>query len=187
MIRVVVDGLVKRFERVAIVDGASFEITPGELTYICGPSGAGKSTLARLIAGLESPDDGEIYFDGRVLRDVPIPERRVGLVPQQDALWPHLNVARNVGYGLKCQGVGRVERRRRVAEALGRSGSTVWRTAARTTSRRFNVTVCRSRARSSPTPSCSFWMSRSPRSNPGFAGRFGTRSAAFTSRDRSRC
>jgi ABC-type Fe3+/spermidine/putrescine transport system ATPase subunit len=119
MIRVVLDGLVKRYDGVAVVDGASLEVRPGELTYLLGPSGAGKTTLARLVAGLERADDGEIEFDGRPLRDVPPERRRVGLVFQQDALWPHLTVAENVGYGLQVRGVGRRERRRRVLEALG--------------------------------------------------------------------
>jgi ABC-type Fe3+/spermidine/putrescine transport system ATPase subunit len=119
MIRVVLDGLVKRYEGVAVVDGASFEVRPGELTVLLGPSGSGKTTIARLIAGLEPPDEGEIYFDGRPLREVPAHERKVGLLFQDDALWPHLSVAENVGYGLRVRGVGRRDRRQRVAEVLG--------------------------------------------------------------------
>jgi ABC-type Fe3+/spermidine/putrescine transport system ATPase subunit len=118
MIRVILDGLVKRYDRVAVVDEASLEIQPRALAVVLGPSGAGKTTLARLIAGLESPDAGDIYFDGRVMQRVPAEERRVGLVFQDDALWPHLTVAENVGYGLKLRGVARRARRLRVAEAL---------------------------------------------------------------------
>jgi ABC-type Fe3+/spermidine/putrescine transport system ATPase subunit len=118
MIRVVLDGLVKRFDRVAVVDGASLEIRPGEMAYVLGPPGAGKTTLARLVAGLEPPDEGDVYFDGRLMNAVAPQERKVGLVFQDDALWPHLTVAENVGYGLKVRGVARKERRRRVAEAL---------------------------------------------------------------------
>ncbi|MBX6313787.1 MAG: ABC transporter ATP-binding protein [Isosphaeraceae bacterium] len=122
MIRVVLDGLVKRYEGIAVVDGASLEVRPGELTFLLGPSGAGKTTLARLVAGLEEPDAGDIYFDGRVMQALPPQERRVGLVFQDDALWPHLTVAENVAYGLKVQGIERRERRRRVTEALGLVG-----------------------------------------------------------------
>jgi ABC-type Fe3+/spermidine/putrescine transport system ATPase subunit len=119
MIRVILDGLVKRHDRVAVVDEASLEIHPGELTFVLGPSGAGKTTLARLVAGLEAPDAGEIYFDGKVVNALPPRERRVGVVFQDEALWPHLTVAENVAYGLRVQGVPRRERRERVAEALG--------------------------------------------------------------------
>jgi ABC-type Fe3+/spermidine/putrescine transport system ATPase subunit len=119
MIRVVLDGLVKHIDRVAVVDGVTMEIRPGELTYLLGPSGSGKSMVARLIAGLDTLEEGEIYFDGRPMRDLKPADRKVGLVFQRDALWPHLSVAGNVGYGLKVRGVARRERRKRVTEALG--------------------------------------------------------------------
>ena len=118
MTRVILDGLVKQFDRVAVVDGASLETLPGELTVVVGPSCAGKTILMHLIAGLERPDEGEIYFDGRVMNAVPPEDRRVGLLFQDDALWPHLTVAENVGYGLKVKKVPRRERRRQVAQAL---------------------------------------------------------------------
>jgi ABC-type Fe3+/spermidine/putrescine transport system ATPase subunit len=119
MIRVTAHGLVKRYDRVAVVDGASLEIEPGEITCLLGPSGAGKTTLARLLAGLEAPDDGELYFDERLVNGVSPQERRVGMVFQDDALWPGMTVAENVGYGLAVRKVSRSERRERVAEALG--------------------------------------------------------------------
>ena len=118
MTRVRADGLVKRYDRVAAVDSASIELEHGALTVLLGPSGAGKTTLARLIAGLEPLDDGEIYFDARVIHTLPAHERRVGMVFQDDALWPRLTVAEHVEYGLKIQKVPRPERRERVAEAL---------------------------------------------------------------------
>jgi ABC-type Fe3+/spermidine/putrescine transport system ATPase subunit len=116
--RVSLEGLVKRYDGVAVVDGASLELRPGELAYLLGPSGAGKSTLARLVAGLEPLDDGVIFFDQRVIHTLPPQERKVGLVFQEEALWPRLTVAQNVGYGLKVQGLPKPERRERVAEAL---------------------------------------------------------------------
>jgi ABC-type Fe3+/spermidine/putrescine transport system ATPase subunit len=118
MIRVVLENLVKRYDEVAVVDGASLEIRPGEMSFVLGPSGSGKTTMARLIAGLETLDDGEIYFDGRLVHDLPPQARRVGLVFQDDALWPHMTVAENVGYPLKIRGVRRRDRRSQVAEAL---------------------------------------------------------------------
>jgi len=119
MIRVTLESLVKRHEKVAVVDHASLEIRPGELAFLLGPSGSGKTALGRLVAGLDDLDEGEIYFDGRVVHTLPPVERRVGLVFQDDALWPHLSVAENVGYGLKVRGVPRRDRRERVIEALG--------------------------------------------------------------------
>lgn len=119
MIRVVLENLVKRVDEVAIVDGASLEIRPGELSFVLGPSGSGKTTLARLIAGLDTLDDGEIYFDGRLIHDLPPQSRKVGLVFQDDALWPHLSVAENVAYPLKIRGVVRKDRRSQVSDALG--------------------------------------------------------------------
>ncbi len=119
MIRVVLENLVKRHDGVAVVDGASLEVRPGEMSFILGPSGAGKTTLARLLAGLDSLDDGEIYFDGRLIHDLPPEARKVGLLFQDDALWPHRTVAENVGYPLQARGVPRRDRRARVAEALG--------------------------------------------------------------------
>jgi ABC-type Fe3+/spermidine/putrescine transport system ATPase subunit len=119
MIRVVLENLVKRYDDVAVVDGASLEIRPGELAFLLGPSGAGKTTLARLVAGLEPLDDGEIYFDGRLVLEREPRDRKVGLVFQDDALWPHLSVADNVGYPLRLMGLPRRERREHVTEILG--------------------------------------------------------------------
>lgn len=121
MTGVVLGGLVKRLDRVAVVDldpDHPLDVAPGELLLVLGPSGSGKTTLARLIAGLESPDEGEIRFDDRSLSGVPPEDRKIGFVFQDDALWPHLSVAENVAYGLRARGVGRRERRSRVEEVL---------------------------------------------------------------------
>ena len=87
-----------------------------------GPPGSGKTTLARLVAGLDRLDDGEIYFDARMIHTLPPEERRVGLVFQDDALWPRHSVAENVEYPLRVRRVGRRERRRRVGEVLSLVG-----------------------------------------------------------------
>src|SRR5271167_1359517 len=117
MIRVILEGLVKHYGAVAAVDGASLELRPGEMTYILGPAGAGKTTLARLVTGLESLDDGEIYFGDRMVQSLPIHERGAGMVFHDLGLWPGLTVVDNVGFALKVQRVARADRRRRVAEA----------------------------------------------------------------------
>ena len=148
MIRVTLEGLVKRYDRVAVVDEASLEIRPGELTYVLGPSGAGKTTLARLVAGLEPLDDGEIYFDDRIVHKLPPQERRVGLVFQDDALWPRLTVAENVGYALEGPGT----RPRRATRPRGRG-------AGRPPDRQPGGKVPRRRSRSS---SASEWRWRAP-------------------------
>jgi ABC-type Fe3+/spermidine/putrescine transport system ATPase subunit len=118
MIRVIIEGLVKRYAQVAAVDGASLEIRPGELLCLLGPEGAGKTTLGRLIAGLEQPDDGEIYFDDRIVHTLAPHDRRVGLVFPDFALWPGLTVAENVDFPLRSRGMKTPERRQRVAETL---------------------------------------------------------------------
>jgi ABC-type Fe3+/spermidine/putrescine transport system ATPase subunit len=118
MIRVLVEGLVKRFGAVAAVDGASLEMAAGELTCLLGPTGAGKSTFGRLLAGLESVDDGEIFFDDRMVQNAPPQGRRVGMVFPDFALWPGMTVAENVGYPLKLRGLKNPERKARVAEML---------------------------------------------------------------------
>src|SRR5689334_20996240 len=104
MTRVILEGLVKRYGPVAAVDGASLEIRPGELACVLGPEGAGKSTLGRLLAGLETPDDGEVYLDDRMVQALPPHERGVALVFTDLALWPGLTVAEHVTYPLKMRG-----------------------------------------------------------------------------------
>jgi ABC-type Fe3+/spermidine/putrescine transport system ATPase subunit len=119
MIRVILEGLVKRFGSVDAVDGVSLELRPGEMTYVLGPVGSGKTTLARLVTGLEKLDDGEIYFGDRMVQSLPAHERKVGMVFDDLGLWPGLTVLDNVGFPLKAQKLSRVDRRRRVGEALG--------------------------------------------------------------------
>lgn len=121
MTRLVLEGLVKRYDRVSVVDldmDRPLEVEPGELLVGLGPSGAGKTVLARLVAGLERADEGEIYLDEKPVSLLPAEERRVGLVFQDDALWPHLTVEENLAFGLRARGISRKERRSRLDEAL---------------------------------------------------------------------
>ena len=100
---------------------AAAEIGPG-VTVVVGPSGSGKTTLLRLIAGLLKPDSGSIVLDDRVLADahtfVPPFRRNIGLVFQEYALFPHLTVAQNVGFGLRARGILKETRDARVARTL---------------------------------------------------------------------
>lgn len=118
MRRVLLDGLVKRYDGVAAVDGASIELRPGEITYVLGPSGAGKTTLARLVAGLERPDGGEIFFDDRMVQALPASDRGVGMVFEDLGLWPGLTVIEHIAYPLKVRRCSWAERRARVAETM---------------------------------------------------------------------
>ncbi|PIF21046.1 ABC transporter ATP-binding protein [Candidatus Pantoea floridensis] len=94
-------------------------VHPGETLVLLGPSGCGKTTTLRIISGLESCDaGGEVWFDDRNVTALPIEKRNVGMVFQNYALFPNLNVAENVAYGLKVQGVARAEREARVQEML---------------------------------------------------------------------
>ena len=116
--RISVQGPTKRFGQVVAVNGASFAIEEGELFTLLGPSGCGKTTLLRLIAGFYAPDEGEIRFNDRVMNAVPPDQRGIGMVFQNYALWPHMTVAQNVGYGLKLRKVGGAERARRIYAIL---------------------------------------------------------------------
>ncbi len=108
----------KNFGDTAVLKDISLEIADRELFFLLGPSGCGKTTLLRLIAGFYQPDAGELYFGDRRLNGVPPHQRNTGMVFQNYALWPHLNVAENVSYGLDVRRVPAAEKRDRVREAL---------------------------------------------------------------------
>ena len=117
---VVVDDLRIKYGNTEAVKGISFSIAPGEFVTLLGPSGCGKSTTLRCIAGLEPPSAGRISIDDQVVatadRQVPPERRGVNMVFQSYAVWPHMTVAGNVGYGLK--GMPKAEAQDRVAEVL---------------------------------------------------------------------
>jgi iron(III) transport system ATP-binding protein len=118
-----VSGLVKSFGATRVLRGVDLAVPAGSLVALLGPSGCGKTTLLRTVAGLERPDDGEIRVGDRLLAGPGVhvaPERRrIGMVFQDAALFPHLSVARNVAYGLSRRAPDRAER---VAEALALVG-----------------------------------------------------------------
>ncbi|MET0511663.1 MAG: ABC transporter ATP-binding protein [Thermoleophilaceae bacterium] len=111
-------GARKSYGDVVAVDGIDLEIAADEFFTMLGPSGSGKTTCLRMIAGFERPDEGRIELDGREVTRVPPFERDVNTVFQDYALFPHMSVGENVGYGLKIKKIGREDRRSRVAEAL---------------------------------------------------------------------
>jgi putative spermidine/putrescine transport system ATP-binding protein len=111
-------GVRKAYGDVVAVDGVDLEIASGEFFTLLGPSGSGKTTTLRLIAGFERPDQGRIELAGRDVTGRPPYQRDVNTVFQDYALFPHMTVAENVGYGLRVRGVGRRDRRLRVDEIL---------------------------------------------------------------------
>ncbi len=112
------EGVRKVFGETEAVAGIDLEISDGEFFSMLGPSGSGKTTTLRMIAGFEQPTSGRILLHGRDVTGVPPFDRDVNTVFQDYALFPHMNVADNVGYGLMVRRVERAERERRVTDAL---------------------------------------------------------------------
>ena len=108
----------KSYEGLPLLRGISFNVAVGETVCLLGPSGSGKSTLLRIIAGLETLEQGQLYWDGEDLAAIPAHLRRFGLVFQDYVLFPHLNVAGNVAFGLKMQNLAAAEIDLRVTDIL---------------------------------------------------------------------
>ena len=113
-----VRDIVVRFGDRAVLDRVSLHIDTGEILAMLGPSGSGKTTLFRVIAGLLEPDSGTVTIDHLDVTHTPAHRRGVGMVFQDDQLFPHLDVADNIGFGLRMQKVPRADRLRRVDELL---------------------------------------------------------------------
>jgi spermidine/putrescine ABC transporter ATP-binding subunit len=114
-----IDGVTKRFAgAVTAVDSVSLQIREGEFFALLGPSGCGKTTLLRMIAGFEIPSEGRVLIDGQDMSAVPPNRRPINMVFQSYAVFPHMTVSDNVGYGLKVTAVPKAEIRERVKEAL---------------------------------------------------------------------
>ena len=108
----------KRFGEFLAVDDFSLEIASGEFLTLLGASGSGKTTTLRMIAGFEQPTAGEIHMAGRPIAGLPPFKRDVNTVFQHYALFPHMSVRENIGYGLRMRGVPQAEREQRIAAAL---------------------------------------------------------------------
>lgn len=108
----------KSFGDTEVLRDISLAVAEGEFVTLLGSSGCGKTTLLRIIAGLEAPDSGRVLLEGKDMEQKPPEKRNVNMVFQNYALFPHMNVAQNIGYGLKIRGAAKDEIKRRVSEML---------------------------------------------------------------------
>ncbi|MBK8158934.1 MAG: ABC transporter ATP-binding protein [Rhodospirillaceae bacterium] len=118
MSEVAVKGAVKHYGPIAALDGVDLTFADGEFFGLLGPSGSGKTTLLRAIAGFIELDRGEIRIDGTDISRIPVHQRNIGMVFQNYALFPHMNVAENIAFGLDVRNVPAAEIKQRVGESL---------------------------------------------------------------------
>ncbi len=116
MVEIVLEGVAKRFGSVSVIEGLDLTMHDNEFTVLVGPSGCGKSTTLRMIAGLEKVSEGEIYIDGKPVSHLEPKERDIAMVFQDYALYPHMNVARNMSFALRLAHYPKAEIDRRVNE-----------------------------------------------------------------------
>ncbi|MHC5268388.1 ABC transporter ATP-binding protein [Enterococcus sp. LJL98] len=110
--------VVKRYDDETILKGVNFEIEEGKFYTLLGPSGCGKTTILRIIAGFSEATEGDVYFEGKRINDVPANQRQVNTVFQDYALFPHMNVFENVAFGLKIKKLPKNQIKEKVEEAL---------------------------------------------------------------------
>ncbi len=122
MARVAFAGVHKRYGEIVALRGLDLEVADGELLTVVGPSGSGKTTVLRLAAGLEEVTEGTVHIGSRDVTRVAPAQRNVSMVFQNYALFPHLSVAENIGFGLRARGTPRGETAQRVEEAAGLAG-----------------------------------------------------------------
>ena len=113
-----VDNVIKKYEDTTVINGLSLKIHPGEFFTLLGPSGCGKTTLLRMIIGFNSIEGGTIKVDGKVINDIPVNKRNMGMVFQNYAIFPHMSVFDNVAFGLKQRKVPAAEIEKSVVEIL---------------------------------------------------------------------
>lgn len=118
-----VQGITRSFDKKPVLRGVDFEVERGEIVCLLGPSGCGKTTLLRIIAGLEQADSGDVLIDNRSIMNTPVHQRDFGFMFQDFALFPHMDVEKNVGFGLKMRGESRPQERiNEVLELVGLTG-----------------------------------------------------------------
>ncbi len=119
---VLLQNLSRSFGATRALDGLSLEIAPGELVALLGPSGCGKTTALRIVAGFETADTGSVIVDGKDMSPVPAAKRDMGMVFQSYSLFPNMNAADNVAFGLRMRKIGSAQRRQRAGELLDMVG-----------------------------------------------------------------
>ena len=118
MVEVILKGITKKFGDVVAAGDVNLKIEDGEFFTLLGPSGCGKTTTMRMVAGLEHPDEGRIYFGDLDVTDLPPYRRNTGMVFQNYALWPHMKVHKNLSYALKMRKLPHREVDTRVTQIL---------------------------------------------------------------------
>lgn len=118
MIELHLKNVSKLFGETRAVDDITLHVQKGELFFLLGPSGCGKTTCLRTVAGFYQPDEGELYFDDRLMNDVPPHKRNIGMVFQNYALWPHMSIYENVEYGLNVRKLPAEVKKKKVQEVL---------------------------------------------------------------------
>lgn len=113
-----VEHIYKSFDGNKVLKDINIEIQEGELVSLLGPSGCGKTTLLKVIAGLELPDEGKVFFDGEDYTKLESNKRNALIVFQDYGLFPHMTIEENIGFGLKVRGVNKIERKKRIVEML---------------------------------------------------------------------
>ena len=122
MATVTLRNIIKIYGEFVAIKGVDIDIEDGTFVVLVGPSGCGKSTLLRMIAGLETISHGDLKIGGKLVNDLPSRDRGIAMVFQSYALYPHMSVADNLGFGLKISGVDKSEIERRRGEAASMLG-----------------------------------------------------------------
>ena len=102
------------FDGVRVLHSVDLTVERGEIMCLLGPSGCGKTTLLRIVAGLQEPDSGDVVYDGHSIRHIPVHQRGFGLMFQEYALFPHMDVAQNIVFGLRMRGMPKRQQQQRL-------------------------------------------------------------------------
>ena len=124
MAAVSITDLVKHYDKTPVLHGINLEVADGEFVVLVGPSGCGKSTTLRMIAGLEEISGGEIKIAGKIVNNLEPKDRNIAMVFQNYAIYPHMSVRKNIGFGLRTSGKSAAEKRARIDEVAGILGMT---------------------------------------------------------------